>query len=837
MPVRVRRIEIQGFRGFGTSRQSITLPDTVAVIWGGNSQGKTSLAEAVEFLLTGQIARRELLASSKDEYSQSLRNAHIPTNCAVYVEAEFVCHDGVARTLRRILTADYDGADSCKSTLQIDGTACHEEDIEKKIGLKLLHPPLRAPILAQHTLAYVFSASPTERAAYFRAVLDTQDLEDFRTAVAALAGELPEPTDPLLDDLDAVSKIENLKDKAEAIASAKNKAALDAAMSEAVTALIGIVGQTPENTHPKRVAQIVAALEERRKLTFPLELFARKPFAGWTDPTASVAALAATFETERKAVDAETRRLVSLYQSVLAIPAIAKCDAPMGCPVCGTDKALTPDRVAHIRDQVANNKSYQEAEKALAQELRSLDGKVKALADSSSQALPKFAQSSIAERRMAGFGVERIADLSGDVDATALWFQHAAKVWRRTRDLKGRASALRDLIKDALEDLGQWQGLPGLKSALAALNTAEGDLVQAHQDYTSPAQALGGLIKAVVDLSSNTQGWEELINLANNPAALLNALNARRSHGDQLKELEKALRQIDTANGRVADEKFADLSGEVTNWWERLRPGERTYFSSVRRRSAKARRTVDVKVSMSAADDRSSPKLRDAVAVFSQSQLHCLGLSLFLARVIDGKVGFVLLDDPVLTSDDDFRPNFSSTVIEALLAADIQIIVVTQCNASWKDIGHRWEHKGVAQFQMIRDDPVLGTEIRSQTDALATLLAQAQPYIHSQDGDSRKNGATKIRQGIERFSKEILVRSRQAGGDALASITDYDGQNFGNFSNSVKALLIKDPSHPGKLQAAHNYVTPGPHDDTPPSTAQLKVALGDLKKLKKEYLG
>jgi hypothetical protein len=31
-------------------------------------------------------------------------------------------------------------------------------------------------------------------------------------------------------------------------------------------------------------------------------------------------------------------------------------------------------------------------------------------------------------------------------------------------------------------------------------------------------------------------------------------------------------------------------------------------------------------------------------------------------------------------------------------------------------------------------------------------------------------------------------------------------------------------------------VTPGPHDDTPPSKSQLKVALGDLKQLKKDYL-
>jgi hypothetical protein len=49
-------------------------------------------------------------------------------------------------------------------------------------------------------------------------------------------------------------------------------------------------------------------------------------------------------------------------------------------------------------------------------------------------------------------------------------------------------------------------------------------------------------------------------------------------------------------------------------------------------------------------------------------------------------------------------------------------------------------------------------------------------------------------------------------------------------------LLTKDPSHPGKLRTAYTNVTPGPHDDTPPSSGELKVALGDLKSLKRDYL-
>jgi hypothetical protein len=81
-----------------------------------------------------------------------------------------------------------------------------------------------------------------------------------------------------------------------------------------------------------------------------------------------------------------------------------------------------------------------------------------------------------------------------------------------------------------------------------------------------------------------------------------------------------------------------------------------------------------------------------------------------------------------------------------------------------------------------------------------------------------------------------LVNERVGKGDHKASITDYDGKNFSAYSNAVQALLVKDQSHFGKLKAAHKYVTPGAHDDKPPTKAELRKALGELRKLKSDYL-
>jgi hypothetical protein len=177
-----------------------------------------------------------------------------------------------------------------------------------------------------------------------------------------------------------------------------------------------------------------------------------------------------------------------------------------------------------------------------------------------------------------------------------------------------------------------------------------------------------------------------------------------------------------------------------------------------------------------------------------------------------------------------------SSVIEGLLDEGIQVIVCTQDHKSWKDIGDRWGYRGAMQFQLVLHDVVHGTEIRSQNDDLATMIAKAQPFVKSRDPLLRKEGAGRLREALERFGKIILVKDRQGKGESLASITDYDGKNFSSYSQQVMNLLTEDPAHPGKFKAAHDYVTPGPHDDKPPSAGELAVAFGDLKKLKRDYL-
>jgi len=119
---KIDRISIQGFRSFGRTAQTLDISAPIVAVHASNSQGKTSLAEAFEFLLTGEIVRRSLTASSQDEFADALRNVHLQPGEEVYVEAQFIGPDAQPHTLRRTLVSDYGRGSNqgCSSTLRLD---------------------------------------------------------------------------------------------------------------------------------------------------------------------------------------------------------------------------------------------------------------------------------------------------------------------------------------------------------------------------------------------------------------------------------------------------------------------------------------------------------------------------------------------------------------------------------------------------------------------------------------------------------------------------------------------------------------------------------------------
>ena len=280
-PCRISKLEVQGFRSFGRDVQTLEFPSPLAVVWGPNSQGKTSLAEAVEFLLTGEIVRRALMASGQDEFADALRNAHLPAGTPCFVQATMIDGGGVSYTIRRTLKTDYGKKQDCETKLEIDGAAASETALAG-IGLVLSQPPLRAPVLAQHTLGYLFSAKPQDRAGYFKGLLEVTDLDDFRSAVAALEKEFEVVPGRLIVKLQAAIEVAG-RHLRPLLAKVPDAAAIDAALAAACKNFIEDHGETAPEDHAARVDKVEAILAEKRAKTFAVKGFDRKALPSWSE--------------------------------------------------------------------------------------------------------------------------------------------------------------------------------------------------------------------------------------------------------------------------------------------------------------------------------------------------------------------------------------------------------------------------------------------------------------------------------------------------------------------------------------------------------------------------
>lgn len=762
----------------------------------------------------------------------------MPAGMPAYVEAEITGADGRPHKVRRTLISDYAKRQDCQSTLQIDGNNAQESDLAA-LGIVLSQPPLAAPVLAQHTLGYLFSARPQDRATYFKTILEVTDLEELRGAVAALDANFN------LDDDDRhwfrLAAAAAVKRAGPFLAPFKTAvpapADLAAAIEGAITAILNAAAAEIPETAAERLATLEALLLERRAKTFPVDGFDRRPLADWTAPAQGEWDKLDEYLAEREKVDEETRRLTALFKEALAIPAVDGATKPIDCLLCGTEASLTPERIGHIRAQMQETEAFQAAKKTAMDALRRLAAAARTLDAAFVAACPSFLAMRSGERRQKGFRVERIrALLRPDAAAVIDSWLKALRNLARTR------AAIGDTAKALVAEIALYAENPDTLDDPKPLKIRFGEAARAYsgfaallKPYADAEISLLEQLTAVIDAASDTAGWQELIEVAGDQDALRTSLIERHARAALQKELTAALRQIDRGNEKVQNDKFGDLSDGIQHWWDLLRPGEPSFFSAVRPRKG-ARRTVDFKAGLSLQVDRSAPEERDVIAVFSQSQLHCLGLALFIARTLHEEAGFMVLDDPIQASDEDYRAYFKTAVLEELIGAGVQVIVLTQDQKTWKDLEHRYLHENIIMFQMALTNPADGTAVTNTGDDLMAMLARAEVLARGGHPELRKQAGESLRNAAERFCKEMLVRDRWTKHDKSAALSDYDGKNLGQLEPKVEPLLTVDASHPGKLRSIGNQLNPAKHDDNTPDHGTIEVALGDLKFLKKQYL-
>lgn len=466
--MRISYIEVCGFRSYGAEPQRVELLSPLAVIHADNSQGKTSFAEAFEFLYTGTISRRQLGGGSPGEFQGALRNAHLGPTIDVYVEVGLIDADGTEYAIRRQLDLDYQGATDCASTLTVNGV---ETETVTGVGLHLSDPPLAAPVLLEHALRYAVSAKPGDRSDYFKAVLEVADLDVVRAEIAALIAEREgRPRELVLQELDSLTSNPALLPTL-TVSRASEQRHLDSSFLATLNAVVPpapdeMPGEEPLVTAVKRV-QI--ELASRQNNVVPVHQFRpdrvpqpgiRVDVAMTTDHAevgsegASLSGRLASYNALAATVERSVADLLPLLRVALSVNVLAQhsSEDPVDCPLCETSGALTPERLVVIRQQVADQEGFTKSGSSVRAAVMSLSVDLDAIKGWSAKTSPGAASWTDEQRVVRGGAV---LQLGGSAELFRAAVQNADLV-------RSGAAGITELVDKALlvlrrivEDLDQ----------------------------------------------------------------------------------------------------------------------------------------------------------------------------------------------------------------------------------------------------------------------------------------------------------------------------------------------------------------------------------------------
>ena len=374
---------------------------------------------------------------------------------------------------------------------------------------------------------------------------------------------------------------------------------------------------------------------------------------------------------------------------------------------------------------------------------------------------------------------------------------------------------------------------PDPEAAVGRVRTALEDVGEKHKLHTDTASKLESAIAPVITERAEIADHRQLLTLLDGVGRLADDVIKSSERQRALTRVKAAERTLQDASVELLDARFAEMSDTIKSWWLTIRPDELVDFLGVRTRAG-GTRFVNLIAALHA-EAGTSPVVRDALGVYSDSQLNALGLSIFLARaeLLDSPI--VVLDDPIPGSDPDHRLTFVQHTITKLLDAGVQVILTTYDSrlADWTMSNH--DHRGLIAYELNLADPRAGTVPTQTSDMFSRLMLDAEDNLNAPTARGRRAACGSYRSAAERLAKQIIATGRSEAGTAC-SVADVDAEAsmLGRLVPLVRGFAL-DSGEKGQWNTFATVLNPGNHDDDVPSTAELKVVRGNLRRIAKTH--
>ena len=808
--MRLLKLTIKNFRGFGPSVESIDLDGDLVLFYGPNGHGKTSLSEAIEWLFYGTTKRRERGEGySKAEYTGSFANAHGGSPTEVSLLLRFGGRD---ITLTRRL------GEKESSVTFIDGK---QADISS-VGIF----PLEAhyPIVAQHGLQTFIHARPKDRRDAICAALGLEELTSLKAALESARGSFQKT--PPKAVIEARTKLRGFAAELVQIAPfaavaarwSANPVAVDVNADEtgllaAATQLIGRPALDPESA-------LKLLREERAK-------------AGQEVFDVTLLALPDSFEDRKGAVSqkrdelvASLRQLDDLVSAFAGLTAARYSAALLGfwqqglalpasgdqCPMCEAPTLSDQQRII-LHERLTDEKSTVGA-------ITAIDNAVNTV----SVAVGAFAGS------INSLGIKGTDDAGRMRLSTMLEVHPALPEYIRRHDALLEA---RTRLGNALRRMNE---VGRTTKARAANPEHLPELIADRQ--TSRDEVIGAAGALSAALSEYEHAWEQIsgdlnAKIAANKAVVvidavtkailsLNEVRLLARYADILEETQLLIRAVEGTAQKKQNALLQSRGKEVKEFYALLNPGVEVGFDEMEPGNDAMKLHAT-----------SFGKRMSAAANLSECQLNCLGLAMWLMRATTpaSPFGFVLLDDPVQAMDDDHAEAFIANIVPHLLDETSKQVVVMSHVKHVVDklralnLDRNMRHYHYENFLV--GGPVIVTQLRLQ-QALAEIKGAARG-----NEKNREFAVDRLRVLVESLVRELYLMKN--GKEVPAS---FDTANSGQLAELFRTISDTDPKEHAGMKDTIRFSDPAHHTQagySVPVQSNIQPHVDRVEGLMKKY--
>ena len=848
--IKIKSLQAHYFRGFRQSEGPVNLSGDFIVIEGRNSSGKTSLAEALEWLFSGSLSRRESSdAGNARELEDCVANQFRPAGIDTWVSASFAHTpegaDAQEFSLRRVLTEDYGSTSTatCKSVLYHDDKELTAEAERKVLDKFFAGVP---PLLMQHTLRDFVQGEPRKRREYFERLLRLDELTGLiRDAVVtdAKAADFPSPSGGTF--LRAWNELKSMLKNEESIKA--HRLAFGDGEGDAYQRMSDVAYSVARNEFPTLLdglsedEHIVPALKGEqtrvRQMSFPI-LVRLRPRRQLLDDSEEPASAANFDELSQEIRDAWTQyepaqlAMQAIGEKNLAVSRAFKIlvDAgtiehgkhPQTCPLCAyehvdtlsADRAETIEGWNPIRD--AERTTRDKLEKAM----NSLLALIRKAIEEYDDLLPS--PPSEADWEIA------LKDAGNDLQAVAAELR---SVISTQTGLNLNVSKARTLVGAAVSHPTNVEQCESFITQCLSIIDGFVSVPTAARSYRDAVSAVEVAVGAEARTDASYRLMERIMECIDNTRSTCADLLWERAKGLAQKDLEQIRVSLMTYRKEFLEARKTSFNDGIEEVWSALRKDRYSSFSQLHILAPNSR-GFPIEIELKALlDDRNNQKEVDALRVFSESQVNALGVAAFVtrAKLLGHKI--LVLDDPVQSMDEEHFKTFARDLIPSILEQGFQVILLTHNDTFARDVSHFHYDRPDYVTMSIRHSRRGGSVVEEGNRRVAERLTMAE---HNLDQGHFDEAWKYIRFAIERLYT-ISCAKYGTPGFRAESWQHQTAESMWN-DGAREVILSKLPDLEDRLKDILDMTAAGAHDtqskgetDIRDSLAFLRQVLNDLK--------